>query len=43
MHVRVAAGPHTVVFKNTDLGVMKGISVTVGEGETKVASARLRE
>jgi hypothetical protein len=43
MHVRVAAGPHTVVFKNADLGVMKGISVTVGEGETKVASARLRE
>jgi hypothetical protein len=41
--VQVAAGPHTVVFTNSELGVMKEVSVTVGAGETKVATAKLRE
>jgi serine/threonine-protein kinase len=42
VHVQVAAGPHTVVFTNSELGVMKEVSVTVGAGETKVATARRR-
>ena len=43
VHVQVAAGPHTVVFTNADLGLKKQISVTVGAGETKPAIARLRD
>jgi serine/threonine-protein kinase len=43
VHVQVSAGPHKVVFTNSDLGVMKEITVTVGAGETQLASARLRD
>jgi serine/threonine-protein kinase len=43
VQVRVKAGTHTVVFTNSELGVMKEVSVTVGSGETKLAVARLRE
>jgi hypothetical protein len=43
VHVEVTPGVHKVVFTNSELGVMKEVAVTVGAGETKLASARLRD
>jgi len=43
VHVQVTAGAHTVVFTNSELGVMKEVVVTVAAGETTLASARLRD
>jgi hypothetical protein len=43
VRLQVTAGAHTVVFTNSELGVMKEVSVTIGAGETKVATAKLRE
>ena len=43
VHLQVPAGAHTVVFTNSELGVMKQVSVTVAAGETLAATARLRE
>jgi hypothetical protein len=43
VHVQVTAGAHTVVFTNSDLGVMKEVSVTVAAGETTLATAKLRD
>jgi serine/threonine-protein kinase len=43
IHLQVTAGAHTVVFTNSELGVMKEMAVTVGAGETKLASAKLRD
>jgi serine/threonine-protein kinase len=40
-HVSVKPGTHTVKFVNSDEGLTKTISVTVGAGETKPAVARL--
>ena len=43
LKVPVKAGVHTVQFVNTEDGLTKEISVTVGAGETKAATARLRD
>ncbi|MGO8996350.1 MAG: hypothetical protein ACLQVI_23805 [Polyangiaceae bacterium] len=43
VHVQVTPGAHSVVFTNSELGVMKEVSVTVGAGETKLAVAKLRD
>jgi hypothetical protein len=40
-HISVKPGTHTVKFVNSDQGLTKTISVTVGAGETKPAVARL--
>jgi serine/threonine-protein kinase len=40
--VQVSAGTHTVTFIHPELG-KKSISVKVGAGETKAATARLRK
>jgi hypothetical protein len=40
-HVTVKPGTHTVKFVNSDQGLSKTISVTVGAGETKPAVAKL--
>lgn len=40
--VQVSAGTHTITFVNADLP-KKSISVTVKAGETKTASAKLRD
>ncbi len=39
--VQVKPGTHTVTFVNAELG-KKSVSVKVGPGETKTASAKLR-
>ncbi|HEY2518153.1 MAG TPA: hypothetical protein VGI39_45095, partial [Polyangiaceae bacterium] len=43
VHVAVSPGAHTVLFVNSDQGLKKQISVSVGAGETKPAIARLRD
>jgi serine/threonine-protein kinase len=43
VHFQVTPGSHTVVFVNSDQGLKKSISVSVGAGETKPAIAKLRE
>ena len=40
-HITVKPGAHTVKFVNSDQGLSKTISVTVGAGETKPAVAKL--
>ena len=40
-HISVKPGTHSVKFVNSDQGLTKTISVTVGAGETKPAVARL--
>jgi serine/threonine protein kinase len=40
-HITVKPGTHTVKFVNSDQGLSKTISVTVGAGETKPAVAKL--
>lgn len=41
--VSVKPGTHTVLFVNSDEGLKKSITVTVGAGETKAAVAKLRD
>ncbi|MFO0676413.1 MAG: protein kinase [Polyangiaceae bacterium] len=41
--VSVKAGSHTILFVNADEGLKKQITVTVAAGETKAASAKLRD
>ncbi len=41
MHVSVKPGTHTVKFVNSDEGLTKSITVSVGAGETKLAVAKL--
>ncbi|MDP9150621.1 MAG: PEGA domain-containing protein, partial [Myxococcota bacterium] len=41
VHISVKAGTHTVKFVNSDQGLSKTITVTVGAGETKPATAKL--
>lgn len=41
IHIAVTPGAHTVKFVNSDQGLSKTISVTVGAGETKPAVAKL--
>jgi serine/threonine-protein kinase len=43
VHISVTPGNHTVMFVNSDQGLKKQISVSVGAGETKPAIARLRD
>jgi hypothetical protein len=43
LRISVTPGAHTVTFINSDQGLKKQVSVTVGAGETKVAMARLRD
>ena len=40
MHITVKPGAHTVKFVNSDQGLTKTITVTVGAGETKPAVAQ---
>ena len=42
VHVSVKPGAHTVKFVNSDQGLTKTISVSVGAGETKPAVAKLQ-
>ena len=42
VHISVKPGAHTVKFVNSDQGLTKTISVTVGAGETKPAVAKLQ-
>jgi serine/threonine-protein kinase len=41
VHVSVKPGPHTVKFVDSDDGLTKTVSVSVGSGETKPAVAKL--
>jgi serine/threonine-protein kinase len=41
VHISVKPGTHTVKFVNSDQGLSKTISVSVGAGETKPAVAKL--
>ena len=41
IHVSVKAGSHTVKFVDSDDGLTKSISVSVGAGETKTAATKL--
>ncbi len=41
MHVSVKPGAHTVKFVDSDDGLTKTVSVSVGAGETKPAVAKL--
>jgi hypothetical protein len=41
MNVTVKPGTHTVKFVNSEQGLTKTVSVTVGAGETKPAVAKL--
>jgi serine/threonine-protein kinase len=41
VHVSVKPGPHTVKFVDSDDGLTKSVSVSVGAGETKPAVAKL--
>jgi hypothetical protein len=43
IHVTVKPGKHTVKFVNSDQGLSKTISVSVGSGETKTAAANLSQ
>jgi serine/threonine-protein kinase len=43
VHFAVSPGRHTVLYVNSDEGLKKQITVTVGAGETKPAIAKLRE
>jgi hypothetical protein len=41
VHVSVKPGGHSIKFVNADEGLTKTISVSVGAGETKPATAKL--
>jgi serine/threonine-protein kinase len=41
IHVSVKPGSHTVKFVDSDDGLTKSVSVSVGAGETKTAATKL--